>query len=147
VTKILLPILLFCSLNLFAQNGQKKDTVYYLIDTAKTLKSDRIFSINPYPRFVIYSIYCPCIPSNIGFSFYYSTIKGLPDTSLKEPVYINKKDIKRIKFIPLYKLIELACKEQDYITINHEIYFVQHLPNGKYTKRKVQFQHPFHPDE
>jgi len=71
-------LLLIHTIDVKAQKkiAANKDTLYYLIDTAKTLKSDRIFSIDHYPRNVLYSIYCPCIPSNSSFSFYYSTIKG-----------------------------------------------------------------------
>ena len=146
---IILFSLLICAVSVRAQSNveTKKDTLYYLVDTAKTLKSDRIFSIDTHPRFVFYSVACPCIPSNSGFMFYYSSIKGLPDTTLKENVDIKKSQIKKMQFLPLYKLIEIVCKEQGHTNINHVIYFIQHMPNGKYISRKVTLTPPFSPEK
>jgi len=55
--------------------------------------------------------------------------------------------VKRIPFISLGKLIEIVCEEQNYTTINHDIYFIEHLPNGKYITRKVTLQQPFSPEK
>ena len=123
----------------------KRDTLYYLIDTAKIPKLDRVFSINyvKVAEVVQYYINCPCIWSDQWPTFIYVRKKNLSDRTFIDSTFIDKKALKKISFIRLKNLIEKAC-ENEYYTFNakYVMIFIEHLPNGRYLVRKVKFDSP-----
>jgi hypothetical protein len=129
----------------FAQTKAKKDTLYYLIDTAKTPTRDRVFSINyvKVAEVVQYYLNCPCVWSDQWPTFLYVLRKSLDDRTFIKPTYIEEKNLKNISFIPLKDLIEKAC-ENDYYVFNDKyvLFFIEHLPDGRYMVRKVKFTSP-----
>jgi hypothetical protein len=50
-------------MHLFAQNSDTT-SMYYLLDTAKTPKNDRMWLIHPEGVYTFYYINCPCIEEN-----------------------------------------------------------------------------------
>ncbi|MFI5159133.1 MAG: hypothetical protein ACHQF4_09730 [Sphingobacteriales bacterium] len=143
-----LAIVLFLNVpTLSAQNNDtvKKDTIYYLIDTARTPKLDRMFGINyvKIAEVVQYYIYCPCIWPDQWPTFIYERRKNLSDRTFIDSTFIDKKALKKISFIRLKDLIEKAC-DNEYYTFNakYVLFFIEHLPNGRYLLRKVKFPRP-----
>jgi hypothetical protein len=98
--KILLLALIFSSLRLFAQNMHRDDSIYYLIDTAKTPINERLWSIDINNMYKAYTLNCPCLKYNGSPYFYYS----LKETSYPAQV-INRTELKRLKLITLRELI------------------------------------------
>lgn len=68
---ICLIIVVFFNLSrVSAQNNQlKKDTIYYLLDTAVVPVKDRMFKIEPEGPFMVYQILCKCYPYATSISF------------------------------------------------------------------------------
>ena len=120
----------------------KKDTIYYLIDTAKTPKLDRVFEIEHSKQFIFYTIDCYCYAVKWKPQFYY-IFKGTSnyDANLN-PVYITNSKIEKMSFANLYKLITLSCSEGTNFNARHVIFFVEHLPNGRYLIRQVKSNAP-----
>lgn len=59
--KIIFFFFLFCSSGLFAQQKVKVDTVYYLLDTAKTPEIDRMWTLNEDGPLQYTRLNCPCV--------------------------------------------------------------------------------------
>jgi hypothetical protein len=138
----LLLILLLYSIGLKAQKHVeiKKDTLYYLIDTIKTQKLDRMLDIKHADTYINYNTHCPCWNGGFELSFNYPFQWKFEDNiPLKyKPVYITKKELKKIKLISLSNLIKAACSYQDAFNNFHVLYFIEHLPNGKYDIKQVR---------
>jgi hypothetical protein len=143
---IALFFLLLFAIGLRAQKHieNKKDTLYYLIDTARTLKSDRVLGGFHTKYFIFYHIACPCFVNSLEpdplFSYY--NRKSLQDTAFSEPVYVAKKKVKAISFTSLADLIRIVCKEGNQFNFNHVVFFIESLPNRKYMIRQVKLQGP-----
>lgn len=131
-------------MNLKAQvnNAIKKDTLYYLIDTIKTPKLDRLFEIEHTKQFVFYTIDCPCYAVKRKPQFYYR-FKGTSNhIASLIPVYIPPNIIKKISFVSMFKLVTLSCSEGTHLNDRYIIFFVEHLPNGRYLMREVKSNVP-----
>jgi hypothetical protein len=144
---VLFSILLNTTLKAQLNKPIKKDTLYYLIDTAKTPKLDRVFEIEHSKQFVFYTINCPCYAVKWKPQFYY-VFKGTSnyDANLK-PVYITKNEMKKLPSVTLYKLITLSCSEGTSVNTRHTIFFIEHLPNDQYLVREVKSNSPPAVDE
>jgi hypothetical protein len=144
---VVFSILLNTTLKAQLNKPIKKDTLYYLIDTAKTPKLDRVFEIENSKQFVFYTIDCPCYAVKWKPQFYY-VFKGTSnyDANLK-PVYITKSEMKKLPFVTLYKLITVSCSEGTSVNKWHTIFFIEHLPNNQYLVREVKSNSPPAVDE
>jgi len=93
-------------LNAFIATAQKQqiDSIYYLIDTAKTPINDRMWDIHEeYPSLKLYIIKYPCLLYGQKPTFVY-------DVTANKGITINKAGFDHIKFIDLPTLI-LKAKE------------------------------------
>src|ERR1700748_3233165 len=131
----LIIISLLLSTACFGQVKSPKDTLYYLVDTAKTPIKDRLMKIEIEGPWNCFVIECACLKYNQRPVFIYE-LKNQNSTR------VGIKAFKRIKFITLSKLIELAKDgEGDNFNNKHVAYFVE--PDGKkYVMRKVRLLKP-----
>ncbi len=98
-------LLLFKPQKVKAQNEEiKRDTIYYLLDTAAIPAKDRIFTFEREGPFMLYVLQCRCYPFSKDISFFYSI----------ERQKINKKisieEFSKIKTVPITQLIDVALK-------------------------------------
>lgn len=135
-TFLIFYLLLFNIFCVKAQSKQlvKRDTIYYLLDTAKISKNERIIQI------------IPDTPNNSYYTYLINTrcMVGHSDPSLMsvhrdKGQLISKKDLKQIYFVSIVYLNNLLCKEMEKFPSNHQLYFIEHMPNGSYIKRKIVF--------
>lgn len=116
----------------FAQTLSKKDTVYYLLDTAKTPARDRLFTFeadySSQQRF--YTLNCPCLENHHKPEFRYNA---------SQTTYLGAKIVGQLQFINLQALIDLVTKNDFPDFYNRfVIYFI--IPEKrKYAKHKVFF--------
>ncbi|MFI5139843.1 MAG: hypothetical protein ACHQIM_18620 [Sphingobacteriales bacterium] len=103
--KIFFIVLLFCSLNAFAQTKQKIDSIYYLLDTVKIPVNDRIWEIGVEGNFKYYTILCPCLAYGLQPTFFYRMDFG--------GQIINNTNLRTVKFISISSLILKAKKFTD----------------------------------
>ena len=91
--KTLLIILTVGSLNAFAQENKKIDSLFYLLDTAKTPVNDRMWSIDMEKNSIYknYTIECPCLKNGGKPTFFYN-IEGK-----YKGIFLKKKELKTIK--------------------------------------------------
>jgi hypothetical protein len=114
-------LLLFIPSVFFAQTKPRKDTVYYLIDTLKIPVKDRMISTETALPFKFYTLKCNCLSSNNMPVF---------RANLSKQNSFDKKQISKIDFISLPKLIELVRKNDDAnFDDKFTIYFIE--PLGK----------------
>lgn len=107
----------------------KKDTLYYLVDTLHTPKNDRMLEFNSYLRHQFYTINCPCLNNNTKPQF---------RTNVNNKININS-EYTLLKFISLSGLIDFVKKnDTDDFDERHVIYFIEN--NGaQYTKNRAYF--------
>lgn len=100
--KILFILLIIYSVVTRAFGVSKIDSIYYLLDTAKTQINDRLWDIHEeYPSLKIYIIKCPCLPFDNQPTF-------IENTGVAPNEIISKKKILGLKFISLERLISMA---------------------------------------
>lgn len=123
----LFGFLLFSTQNLHAQKGGgKKDTVYYLLDTAAIPVKERMFVIEREGNAMVYILKCGCYPSATGIPFFYNIYR-------KKEEKINLEKFKKIKTVSLIQLIQIGVKclapsEEE----RYEFVFIE--PDGKNMK-------------
>lgn len=81
----------------------KRDTIYYLLDTAKVPKKDRMFRIDREGPAMFYSLECKCFPYEYGIGFYYQ----IKDKKAKS---IGLQEFRQLKTVSIVELIDLALK-------------------------------------
>jgi hypothetical protein len=109
--------LMFFSIWVYAQGKSTKDTLYYLLDTAKTPVKDRMWEIHEeYPSLKLLTITCPCLAYGRNPVFVYST-------NTEQGKVINNKKVSVIKFVSLTKLIE----------------YVKNYTGGNFETKKIVF--------
>ncbi len=65
-------ILILLLFNIQKVNAQiKRDSIYYLLDTANVPVKDRMFHIESEGPFMFYSLECKCFPYEYRIGFYY----------------------------------------------------------------------------
>ncbi|MBB2146599.1 hypothetical protein GM921_13940 [Pedobacter sp. LMG 31464] len=90
--------------NLQKVNAQaKRDTIYYLLDTAKVPIKDRMFRIESEGPFMFYSLECKCFPYGYGIGFYYQIAD-------KKEKRISFQKFRQLKTVSVMQLIDLALK-------------------------------------
>lgn len=138
VTILLLTILLLSINSLKAQSNNiatKKDTLFYLVDTAKTPVRDRLMRIEIEGPWNCFAIECTCLKYNQRPVFVYKL-----ENPGSEPVNINL--FRKINFISLTKLIELAKEGGgDIFNEKHIAYFIE-KKGHKFIKTKVTLVKP-----
>jgi len=113
-----------------AQSNIKKDTIYYLVDTAKTSTYDRLITVQKNDTEQFYTINCPCLINNS---------KPVFRCNIEKKTYVDTIAFKSLKLTYLSELIELVRKN-DNITFNDKftIFFIE--PSKKnYVKYKTFF--------
>lgn len=125
-------IFLHLSTCLFAQSTFKPDTVYYLVDTGKIPKNERMVEIGLEGAYRYYAIQCACLKYKQNPVFYYeSKQKG---TSVKK--------LKNIKFVSISQLIKLSQEgEGDLFNNKHIAIFIEPEAKG-FIKHQVILQKP-----
>lgn len=124
------------SLTSLCQTGDKKNSIYYLIDTTRTPIKDRMWDIHTeYPSIKTYNIKCPCLQYDSEPMFIYNIAQA-------ESIIITKTTLKTIKLISLPELILYAkTYANPDLREAYEFYFIE--PNGKkYIIHKVRLIKP-----
>ncbi len=116
--------LIFSSVRSIAQTEQKIDSIYYLLDTAKTPVNDRMWSIEADDQFKMYILKCPCLKFNGTPQFFYS----VTDKEDKGWI-ISKREFQTIKLISLPDLITKAKQLLDTLPISRSFFLIE--PEGK----------------
>lgn len=116
----LILFLLIYSLNAFSQ---KKDSVYYLIDTLNTPKNSQIWEIGIENPFKYYTIKCPCLEFGRSPTFIYR-----PD--MQKAIMIKQKELKLFKQTNLSGLIQKAKEATNKDSANKYTFFIIE-PKGK----------------
>ncbi len=97
----ILVLLLF---NIQKVNAQiKRDTIYYLLDTAKVPIKDRMFRIEREGPAMCYILECRCFPYSRGITFLF-------DIANKKEKKISFQEFKKLKTVSVTQLIDLAIK-------------------------------------
>ena len=99
----------------------KKDTGYYLIDTAKIPSKDRMFHVGVEGHAKFYALICKCYPWNLDPVFTYP--------KARKGNTINKESFNKIKTIELKDLINIAVRYGIEKIDKTVIYFIE--PQGK----------------
>jgi hypothetical protein len=115
---------------IFAQGKIPQDTIFYLLDTAKTPPSDRMWSIENAPPHQFYTIKCPCLKSGRSPIF-----RG----NKSKLTNINLADVKKLKLINLADLIQFV-RQQDDVELETKIklFFIV-VKDENYLKQQVFF--------
>ena len=97
-------ILILLLFNIQKVNAQvKRDSIYYLLDTANVPIKDRMFHIESEGSFMFYSLECKCFPYEYGIGFYYQ----IDDKKEKR---ISLREFKKIKTVSITELIDVSLK-------------------------------------
>ncbi len=126
---------MFISTHLFAQK-KIKDTVYYWADTTKVPIADRMFDTGEEGNFYYYSLTCQCYPRQANPVFTY-VLK-------RKGVELTEEEVKKIKFITLKKLINLAVQYGATLKETAVFYFVEPFKDH-YIKHQVYLLQPREP--
>ena len=130
-------LLCFFAHTLYAQkNIIKKDTIYYLVDTAATPLKDRMLLVGKEGEFYGYRLTCSCYPWNSDAFFIY----GLRQNGIT----ITKQKIDQLKLITLRKLIQIVAKFGVDRVSRNVFYFIERQ-NGKYITHQVFLPEPKQP--
>lgn len=113
-----------------AQSNFKKDTIYYLVDTAKTSTYDRLITVQKNDTEQFYTINCPCLIDNT---------KPVFRCNLKKQTYIDATVFKSLKLTYLSELIEIVRKNDNKaFNDRFTIFFIEPLKQN-YIKYKSFF--------
>jgi hypothetical protein len=131
---LLASLLILCCYYSFANNQQKADTIYYLVDTAKAPVKDRMITVEFEDQFKCYTIECFCLKYDQKPVFYYNYEKEKGE---------NINAVNGISFISLSKLIHLSQEGGgDLFNTNHIAYFIEPGLGNKYIKHRVMLLKP-----
>lgn len=132
--RLLFICLIFSSVKLFAQGVQRDDSLYYLIDTAKTPVNERLWSIETDRQFKTYILNCPCLKYNGMPRFFYSL------TEAGDPAQvITKAGLKGLKLVTLRELITKSRQLLDTAMLSRAFAFIE--PYGRnYIVRHVDLR-------
>jgi len=138
--KLFLMFLVICSVNAYALADIKKDSVYYLIDTARTPRNDRLWDIHEeYPTIMLYTIKCPCLAFGNRPTF-------VDNLELKTDEMISTEEFKAIKLTTMASLIEKAKRASiDQKARNNCSFFIIERRGGNYVVHKVRLLNPTKP--
>ena len=129
-------ILGFCYSNLSAQVKTKVDTVFYLLDTAKTPVNDRMWEVGIELPFKQYVLKCPCLLYNSEIAFMYP----IKDTG-------NIFDLDKLQKFKLIDLPRLIGKSKQFIENNFKglVFFIIEPYKNKYIIHRVGLMQPIKP--
>ncbi len=130
INMILLVSLIFTIDISYSQSNNKKDTIYYLLDTLRIPPSDRMINADIAPPNKFFIINCPCLDSGN---------KPVFRANMSKTTYINKEEFKRIKLIHLSTLIEIVRKNDNQHFDDKYIVFFIEPHQTKYAKQRVFF--------
>ncbi len=128
---IIFLIIFFVSLDLtFSQvTTIKRDTLYYLLDTAKIPINDRIIKIVDAQVFKFYYFRCPCLDEGqMPYLIHRTNDKG---------EIIDSTKINKIKTIATVPLLYLFHKNYYRFNVEHTVYLLEVLPDKKIIKHLV----------
>jgi hypothetical protein len=136
--KLLLLFLIISSIQSNAQTRQKIDSVYYLLDTAKTSVADRMWDIHDdngsiYGNIKTYTIQCPCLKNGGKPSFFYSI------SDRGKGILIDEKQLKDIKLIALNELIAKSKQIENNNYQSDYMIFLIEPRQKKYAIHKLDF--------
>ena len=112
----------------YGQEKHKKDTVFYLVDTAKTPTADQMFLAGAEGNIYGFRLNCRCNRWNTDAFFLYP---------LEEKgVELSQKNINQINFITLRSLIDIVAQFGIDAKRTKVFYFVEPF-NNRYIKHEV----------
>jgi hypothetical protein len=114
----------------FAKSKRVQDTVYYLLDTAKTPPNERMWTIANANPHQFYTIKCPCLRSN-----QLPVFRG----NINKLTTISMTDVEKLKLIHLSDLIELVRKNDNADFEKKITLFFIIVSNNTYQKQQVFF--------
>ncbi|WP_074487611.1 hypothetical protein [Mucilaginibacter polytrichastri] len=121
---------------LHAQTILKRDTVYYLIDTASVPKNDRMFVVGQEGSIYGYRLTCQCYPWQTDPVFYRRALsKGIISSNIQD-----------IKLATLRSLISIAVKFGMDEKNEHVYFFIERL-NEKLIRYEVSLAKPWRQDK
>ena len=134
---IILLLLTITSKDLLAQKLQiKRDTIYYLVDTIKVPKADRMFLYGEEGDTYGYRLTCQCNTwQSDAFFVRRIDAKGL---------FLKKADFKKYKFITIRELIAIVVKFGNDNIRNHDFYFAEQQEK-KFLLYRVYLAHAIRP--
>ncbi|MGN8071927.1 hypothetical protein [Mucilaginibacter sp. SG564] len=135
--KLLFIILFFVSVNAFAQENKKIDSLFYLLDTAKTSAANRMWSINSEKNSIYknYTIECSCLRYGGKPTFFYN-IEGKDNG-----IFLDKKKLNTIKLTSIRTLIVTSKRIDTTDRRDYAIFLIE--PNrGGYMMHEVDFINP-----
>jgi len=133
--KLFFIIIFLSSVNAFAQENKKIDSIFYLLDTVKTPLTDRMWSVEKSSIYKNYAIQCPCLKNGGKPTFFYD-IEG-KDSG----VLLSKKELKTVKLTSLSTLILKSKLIDSSDRPNYTIFLIE--PNEKgYIRHEVNFINP-----
>lgn len=132
---ILSSILILSTASYATGRVEKKDTLYYLADTAKVPLNDRMVDIGIEAPFKYYTIQCECLAYNQKPTFYFNYEKDGRGEQL------SGTGLGTIRLITLSELISLAKQQGNGFNSQHVVFFIE--PWGsEYVKHKVMLLKP-----
>jgi hypothetical protein len=117
VSLIIIELVITISTSLYAQKQIKKETTYYLLDTAMIPPADRMFIAGQEGDIYGYRLTCKCNPRQADVYF---TRK-----MSQNGIILNRLDLLKYKFITLRKLIDIVVKFGRDGQRANEFYFVE----------------------
>ncbi len=133
--KIIFILLCLYSSNSFAQKGRRTDSVYYLLDTAKTPLNERIWHIDNDGPWKYYTIQCHCLQYDTEPTFAYDTRKDIPRI-------FSKKELKSIALINISDLIDSVKKNLENGRKDAYTLFLIEPYKKKYIIHRLNLTHP-----
>ena len=127
---IIVSAFLLSVLHAKAQSSkQTRDSIYYLMDTAKTPVNDRLWDIHDENALIFYTFQCACLQYGGNPTFVYNSNKP-------NQTHINSvRAIRLIRIVDLLKLLKQSEGEE--FNKKHIMYFIQPSKKG-YVKRQVR---------
>lgn len=129
-------ILLLFSFKTYAQKEPKADSIYFLIDTAKTPVNVRMWDIDSSFLYKNYVIKCPCLKFNGMPTFFYSIVEKEDKGKI-----INARELKTIKLISLPALILKSKQLLDTEMISRLFFLIEPI-GKKYIMHNVSLINP-----
>lgn len=122
----ILSLIFFNVGSVCGQNKAKRDSIYYLLDTAAVPVKDRMFKTEIEQPYKLFVLRCKCYPNgaNAAFSTYI--------TQQDNAKYISQEDFHRLKTISLTELIAITANSPKEKGTKHHFFFLE--PNGNKMK-------------
>ncbi|MFP5081569.1 hypothetical protein [Pedobacter sp. JCM 36344] len=119
LSKLLVSLILFVGCNISISHSQiKKDTVYYLADTAGVSSSNQILKIGQELK-NSYGFYCKCIPPYDAYLIYIYRDKPKPLAFLP-----------KFRYLAWYELQDIAYESGAKFNDRYVFYIIEKLPKG-----------------